>query len=169
MTAPDRTDQSLIALRKILRSTELYGRDLARRAGVTPVQIRVLQIVAEQGEVTPKTIARRMGVSQPTMTSLIDRLAAKSLVERHPSQVDRRQTNVVLTPQGRAAVELGSDALQQRYVTQFEALEDWEQAMIVAALERVAAMLDASEMQAAPVLDMGELGGHAGDGGDGAG
>ena len=45
----DRTDESLIALRRILRATEIYGRDLARDAGLTAVQLRVLQIVAEKG------------------------------------------------------------------------------------------------------------------------
>ncbi|MFA5538986.1 MAG: helix-turn-helix domain-containing protein, partial [Gemmobacter sp.] len=66
----DRTDESLIALRRILRSTELYGRKLAKAAGLTAAQVRVLQIVAEEGESTPKAIAARMGVSQPTMSSL---------------------------------------------------------------------------------------------------
>lgn len=154
----DRTDQSLIAIRRILRSTELYGRELARRAGVTPVQIRVLQIVAETGSATPKAIAKRMGVSQPTMTSLVNRLAAKKLVEKHPSEVDRRQTDIVITELGQGAVDQAPDALQQRYVQQFESLDDWEQAMIVATLERVAAMLDASDIDASPVLDIGELG-----------
>ncbi|MFN0263159.1 MarR family winged helix-turn-helix transcriptional regulator [Tepidamorphus sp. 3E244] len=154
----DRTDQSLVAIRRILRSTELYGREIAKRAGVTPVQIRVLQIVAENGSATPKEISKRMGVSQPTMTSLIDRLASKSLVERHQSEVDRRQTDIVLTDDGQAAVDQAPDALQQRYVQQFESLDDWEQAMIVATLERVASMLDATSIDASPVLDIGELG-----------
>ena len=30
---PDRVDESLIALRRILRATELYARDLAQAAG----------------------------------------------------------------------------------------------------------------------------------------
>ncbi len=67
----DRTDTSLIALRRILRATELYGRDLARDAGLTAVQLRVLQIVAEKGHSTPTEIATRMGVSQATVAVLV--------------------------------------------------------------------------------------------------
>ena len=156
----DRTDQSLIAIRRILRSTELYGRALARAAGLTAAQVRVLQIVAEKGHATPKEVAKRMGVSQPTMTSLLDRLEKKRLVERHPSRVDRRQTDVVITADGTLAVERAPDALQQRYVKQFEAMEEWEQAMFVSVLERVAGMLDASHIDASPVLDIGDLGGR---------
>ncbi|MFP4328568.1 MAG: MarR family winged helix-turn-helix transcriptional regulator [Paracoccaceae bacterium] len=153
----DRTDTSLIALRRILRATELYGRDLARTHGLTPVQIRVLQIVSAHGSVTPKQISAQMGVSQATISTLIDRLVAKAMVRRERSETDRRQTNIVLTEEGRDVIERAPDPLQQQYVQAFEALDDWEQAMIVAALERVAAMLNASELDASPVLDAGEI------------
>ena len=49
------------------------------------------------------------------------------------------------------------DALQQRYVRAFGRLADWEQAQLVSSLERVADMLDAKGMDAAPVLTTGEL------------
>ncbi|MFP4043212.1 MAG: MarR family winged helix-turn-helix transcriptional regulator [Rhodosalinus sp.] len=153
----DRTDQSLIALRRILRATELYGRELARTAGLTPVQIRVLQVVAMRDGVTPKEISAQMGVSQATISTLLDRLEAKRMLRRERSSRDRRQTNVVLTEAGRDAVNRAPDALQQQYVRAFESLEDWEQAMIVAALERVASMLNAADLDAAPVLDHGEI------------
>lgn len=157
----DRTDISLIALRRILRATELYGRRLAKEAGMTAVQFRVLQIIAENGHATPTAIANRMGVTQATMTALINKLVDKALVERKRSETDRRQTNVFITPKGMETVDDAPDPLQQRYVKNFEALDDWEQAMIVAALERVAAMLDADEIDASPVLDLGEFGkGH---------
>ncbi len=154
----DRTDMSLIALRRILRATELYGRDLARAAGLTAVQVRVLQVIAETGRTTPTAIANRMGVSQATISALIDRLEAKGLVRRTRSDTDRRQTNLTLTEEGTEALSRAPDALQQRYVKRFEALPDWEQSMIVAALERVSALLDADQMDASPVLDPGEIG-----------
>ncbi|WP_233495395.1 MarR family winged helix-turn-helix transcriptional regulator [Rhodosalinus halophilus] len=153
----DRTDQSLIALRRILRATELYGRELARTAGLTPVQIRVLQVVAMRDGVTPKEISSQMGVSQATISTLLDRLSSKGMLRRERSKTDRRQTNVVLTEAGHDAVNRAPDALQQQYVRAFESLEDWEQAMIVAALERVASMLNAADLDAAPVLDHGEI------------
>ncbi|RBI86679.1 MarR family transcriptional regulator [Rhodosalinus halophilus] len=159
ITGPDldRTDQSLIALRRILRATELYGRELARTAGLTPVQIRVLQVVAMRDGVTPKEISSQMGVSQATISTLLDRLSSKGMLRRERSKTDRRQTNVVLTEAGHDAVNRAPDALQQQYVRAFESLEDWEQAMIVAALERVASMLNAADLDAAPVLDHGEI------------
>ncbi|GKY89173.1 MarR family winged helix-turn-helix transcriptional regulator [Sinisalibacter aestuarii] len=158
-TTPDRTDDSLIALRRILRATELYERKLARSAGLTPPKLRVLQILAARpdGSATPKALAVQMGVAQATVTALVDKLEADRLVSRLRSETDRRQTNVAITGAGRDALGQAPDALQQRFVRAFEGLADWEQAQLVSSLERVAAMLDAEEMDASPVLAVGDL------------
>ncbi len=156
----DRTDKSLIALRRILRATELYGRRLAKEAGLTAVQLRVLQIVAESDRSTPKDLSDRMGVTQATITALINKLERKGLLTRQRSETDRRQTNLLVTPEGHAKVDDAPDPLQQRYVQQFESMEDWEQAMMVSVLERLAGMLDAEEIDASPVLTVGELSIH---------
>ncbi|APE44472.1 MarR family transcriptional regulator [Sulfitobacter alexandrii] len=153
----NRIDESLIALRRILRATEIYGRDLAQAAGVTPAQLRVLQIVEERVDPTPKALATQMGVSQATVTSLVDKLVARGMAQRHASERDRRQSNIVLTERGRRTLEEAPDALQQRYARKFAELADWEQAQLVASLERVADMFDARGLDASPVLATGAL------------
>jgi hypothetical protein len=64
---------------------------------------------------------------------------------------------IELTNTGKAALENSPDLLQHRFVKGFDNLEDWEQSMIIAALERVSALLDAGKVDAAPVLDVGDL------------
>ncbi|MCE8507983.1 MarR family transcriptional regulator [Ruegeria pomeroyi] len=154
----NRIDSSLIALRRILRATDMFGRELAQSAGLTAVQLRVLQVVGETGQSTATAISNRMRVSQATVTALVDKLVARDMVRREKSRSDRRQTDILITDLGRQALATAPDPLQQRYVSRFLAMQDWEQAMLVAALERVAAMLDAEDMDAAPVLDSGEIG-----------
>ena len=95
--------------------------------------------------------------SQATVTALVDKLERQGLVTREKSLIDGRQKNIVITPAGRQTIETAPDPLQQRYVRKFCALQDWEQAMLVASLERVAALLDAEDMDAAPVLASGDL------------
>lgn len=153
----ERAQSSLIALRRILRVTEMNERLLARRSGVTTPQLIVMQIVAESGEATPKTIARRAGVGQATATALIDKLEARGFAQRERGSTDRRQVFVSLTDAGRAALAASPDPLHARFVTRFSALPDWEQAMLVAALERTAALLDASGIDASPVLHAGAI------------
>ncbi|MDK3074589.1 MarR family transcriptional regulator [Sedimentitalea sp. JM2-8] len=153
----DRIDSCLIALRRILRATEIYGRELAQAAGLTAVQFRVLQVVSERADCTAKDISRQMGISQATVTSLVDKLVGQGMVSRQKSDTDRRQTHIVMTGQGRDAVAAAPDALQQQFARRFEALSDWEQSMLVASLERVAAMLGAEALDASPVLDLGDI------------
>jgi len=153
----DRIDTSLVALRRILRATELFGREVKQSAGVTPAQFRVLQIIGETGQATATAISSRMRVTQATVTSLVDKLVKHGMVNREKSETDRRQINILITDRGRDTISRAPDALQQRYVRKFEALEDWEQAQLVASLERVAAMLDADDIDASPVLDTGDL------------
>ncbi len=160
LTGMDRTDDSLIALRRILRATELFGKELAQAAGLSPVQFRVLQLVAEKGLTTPKALSVQMGVTQGTVTALLDRLQRQEMVSRERSDVDRRQMNIAVTDKGRQTLADAPDPLQQRYVRKFEALSDWEQAQLIASLERVASMLDAEDLDASPVLDVGELKGR---------
>lgn len=153
----DKTDQSLVALRRILLATELYERLLARKVGLSGAQLRVLQIVAEKGGVTPTVIATRMGVTQATITGLVHRLEDLGMVERERSEKDRRQTLLMITAAGQEAVDNAPDPLQQSYVQRFEALPDWEQSMIVAALERVTTLLNADDIDASPVLTTAQL------------
>ncbi len=157
VAAMERIDVCLIALRRILRATELHGKELAQAAGMTPVQLRVVQIVAETGTSTGGAIARRMHVAPATITAMIDKLERAGHVARQRSDADRRQTIIALTDRGRDALKRAPDALQQRFAAEFEALADWEQAMIVAVLERVATMLDAGDTERGAVLYPGDL------------
>ena len=157
----DRIDTSLIALRRILRATELFGRELAKSVGLTAPQFRALQIVAENGHCTATAISQQMRITQATVTSLVDKLVRQDMVVRERSQTDRRQTNIVITEKGRQAITEAPDPLQQKFVRKFSALPDWEQASLISALERVAAMLDADDIDAAPVLDTGEIRGNS--------
>lgn len=162
MTQPapyPRTDDALIALRRILRATEQYERELAQSARLTPAKLRVLQILAaaEGQRATPTALAGRMGVSQATVTALVDQLNKLGLTSRERSVTDRRQLHVILTEAGAQALQDAPDALQQHFVKGFQSMQDWEQSMLVAALERVAAMLNAQGIDASPVLTLGEI------------
>jgi len=147
----------LIALRRILRATELHAKELAQSAGLTPVQLRVVQILAEAGTTTGGAIARQMHVAPATITAMIDKLERSGHVSRERGQTDRRQTFIVLTDKGHEALHRAPDALQQRFAGEFEALADWEQAMVVAVMERVATMLDAGDTDRGAVLYPGDF------------
>jgi len=153
----DRTQSSLIALRRILRATELNARTVARATGLTTPQLIVLEIVASSPRAQPKDIAAKAGVGQATAASLVDKLEARGLVERTRGEHDRRLVWVTATEEGRRVLESAPDPLQHVFSQQFSKLPDWEQAMIVAALEKIGAILNAGAIDASPLLDVGPV------------
>lgn len=153
----DRSNTALVALRRILRVTELNARKLAQESELTTSQLLVLQHVSQRGSALPSEVARAVALKQATVTVVVNKLEDAGLVTRKRDTDDRRRVWIELTDAGRAALESSPDLLQHRFVKGFDSLEGWEQSMIIAALERVSALLDAEKVDAAPVLDVGDL------------
>lgn len=152
-----RVTSALIAIRRIVRAAEFAARDLSKVAGLTPSQMVVLQLIDRDGELSAGALAEAARLSQATVTALLDKLEDKGLVVRRRSAEDRRRVAVALTDEGRRVLVTTPDVLQNRFAARFEELESWEQAAMVAALERVAALLDANGIDASPILDVGSL------------
>lgn len=153
----ERSEDALIALRQIQRRTEQASKKLAAQAGLTPSQLQVMQILAERGEISAGEVSNLTQLKHATITSLVDKLVARGLMARRRSETDRRRVWLMLLPDGQAAITSAPDLLQETFQVRFQTLPDWHQAMLVSALERVAAILDASDIDAAPVLDVGEI------------
>lgn len=153
----NRSEDALIALRQIQRKTELASRRLAQMAGLTPSQLVVMQILKENGETTAGTLSQLTQLKHATITSLADKLVGRGYVTRRKSESDKRKVWLILTGEGRQALIDAPDLLQQTFETRFDGLPDWHQSMLVSALERVSALLDAEDIDAAPVLDVGAL------------
>ena len=153
----DRIDEILVALRRVIRATDLHSKHLAKTTGLTAPQMLLLQTIRDKGEVTIGEIAQEMSLSQATVTSILDRLEKKDLVYRERSKEDKRKVHAYLTPE---AAELLIDAplpLQEHLTKQFNDLPDWEQTMIISSLQRVAHMMDAQHIDASPLLDIGNI------------
>ena len=151
-------DHALIALRQILRATEISSRALAKQCGLTPSQLILMEMIAKSGIETPSVLAKEISLSQATVTALLDKLECRGFLKRTRDEIDKRRVTVVLTEQGAAILENAPSILQQRFERGFEKLEGWEQSFLVAGLERTVALLDAEELDAAPVLDVGSIG-----------
>jgi len=154
----NRIEEVLIALRRVIRATDLHSRQLAKTTGLTAPQILLLQTIRNQGQVSIRELANDMSLSQATVTTILDRLENKALVYRERSAADRRKVHVYLTESGQTALKDAPIPLQDQFANQFNELQQWEQTMIISSLQRIAGMMDASSLDASPVLDIGNLG-----------
>jgi DNA-binding MarR family transcriptional regulator len=146
-------DQVLVSLRQIIRAIDLHSKHLERESGLTGPQLLVMQLIGSSGEITAGVIARKVSLSQATVTSIIDRLERKGLLRRERSTDDKRKVMVSLTEQGGKALEKAPTLMQESFINAFNRLEDGEQALILSSLQRVASMMNASDLDAAPLLD----------------
>ena len=153
----ERLEPALIALRQILRATEISSRALAKDCGLTPSQLILMQITEDTENPTPSFLAKKASLSQATVTALIDKLEKRQFVRRRRDDGDKRRVYVELTEQGSRTLREAPDSLQTRFEKGFAKLEPWEQSFLVAALERTTGLLDAEDLDAAPVLDVGAI------------
>lgn len=151
------TNPALRAIRRILRATDRSGGKLYAATGLTTSQFLVLQEVDRRGEVTPSAVAAALQFSQATITNIADRLVGLGLLTRQRNERDKRQVIMATTESGRAALARAPDLLQERFRDRFEGLQNWEQAMLLAALERVCVLLDATDIDAAPLIETGAI------------
>ncbi|MGE0230855.1 MAG: MarR family winged helix-turn-helix transcriptional regulator [Flavobacteriaceae bacterium] len=153
----ERTRSVLRAIRQILRATEANSKTLLRATGLTPSQLVILRMLEENGQMSAGQIAYRLGITQATTTGILHKLEARGLLARRKGEHDRRQVWLSLTETARALIASTPAGVHERFQQRFGELEDWEQAMLIASLERIAAMLGAGDLDVAPLFDAAAL------------
>lgn len=150
-------EELLIALRKIIRAIDMHSRKLNKDVGLTGPQLMILQNVGKNDGVMVREIADTINLSSATVTSVLDRMEARGLVKRVRSTIDKRKVGVYLTDKGELALSTAPLPLQANFTNKFNELEEWEQSQMVATLQRLASMMNAQNVDAAPVLEVGNL------------
>jgi DNA-binding MarR family transcriptional regulator len=75
-----------------------------------------------------------MAISPPTVTSVVDGLVSRGLVERRPDPSDRRRLRLLLTPAGEGAVSQADAAVEARMAGLLGRLADDRASAALAAL-----------------------------------
>jgi len=153
----DRSNAALIALRRIIRATDFSAKNLARATELTTSQLLVLQLLETEIELTVGYLARQTNLSQATVTTIVDRLEARSLVKRKKGEEDKRKVFVIIAAGGRDILDHAPKLLQATFRENFSRLAEWEQTYVLSALERVAHLMNAGFLDASPVLDIGAV------------
>ena len=151
----DKIDQVLISLRRVIRATDIRSKHLVKTAGLTTPQLLLLRSIQKKNQVTIGELAHDINLSQATVTTILDRLEKRELIYRERSVQDKRKVHAYLTKKGISILKNAPTLLQENFIEQFRNLQEWEQTMIIASLERIAHMMDAVHIDASPLLDTG--------------
>lgn len=151
-------DQVVAALRRIARAIDLHSRDLLQQCGLTAPQLLTMRALSHSGPNAVGALAAAVSVSQATMTGILDRLEMRGLVARERGHDDRRNTVVSLTAAGQEFLQTAPSTLQDRFRAELAKLATWEQTAMIATLQRIALMMGADSLTAAPILVSGAEG-----------
>jgi long-chain acyl-CoA synthetase len=119
-------------------------------ADLSVPQYRILGML-DAGPAMPSALADRLAVRPPSVTSVVDGLVTRGLVDRHPAADDRRRVAHTLTDDGRLALAAADRAVDTRLRQLASALDDpaderaaldglglWQRAMLASLATRAA-------------------------------
>ena len=147
--------QILRAIRRILRRTSEHSRNVGKHGGVSVPQMLCLKTISEfseNTEVTVAMIAQAVQLSAPTVSRILDRLEKSGYITRQRSNTDRRKVFVSMTENGWKRAENLPTPLHEQFLQRLDMLDHVERLGLLKALERIVELMDAEELDAAPML-----------------
>lgn len=148
----DFADAILSAIRRVVRAIDLDSKQMVRQYSVTGPQLVTLRSIARLGPISVTALARSINLSQPTVTGILFRLDQQGLIKRERNSADRRAVTSTITTEGLRVLQHTPALLEDRFRRELSRLEEWEQTQTLATLQRIAAMMEAHDIPADPIL-----------------
>lgn len=111
----------------------------ARLAGrnVTAAEWVVLRTLYDVEEMTPGSVASRLGMTRGAISKLVDRLERKALLTRALSESDRRSQRLTLSEKGRALVPQLAALADQNDAEFFDQLQSEDRAALIRIMKAI--------------------------------
>jgi len=108
---------------------------------ITTQQVITIMTLSEKGTSKICMLSKRMGVSPPTTTGLVDRLERSGYVSRVRDVQDRRNVFVKLTKKGNKFVEKFKKTIQRRWMKVLAHLTEKERKEYISILKKISSAL----------------------------
>jgi DNA-binding MarR family transcriptional regulator len=106
-----------------------------RAADLSVPQFRTLAFLDRQAGASLAQVAEHIGLTPPSMSSLIEGLVERKLVLRNTHATDRRRVTLMLTARGRSALEAAHGATQAALAEKLAALSAQDRIVVVQAMQ----------------------------------
>ena len=138
MSEHDDQDSLAEVFWRVARRLRHQARDALAPWGVSPSQLRALEVLLRHGPVRSGELAEHLRIAPRSATEVVDALVERGLVERRPDPADRRATQVAPTAAG---TELGGAVRAARAAETdrlFATLDEADRAELARLLRRLA-------------------------------
>jgi DNA-binding MarR family transcriptional regulator len=92
--------RTLRSLAECYQAFETYSGSHVRSLGLTPAQFDILATLGNTPGMTCRQLGEKTLITKGTLTGVLDRMEARGIIRRGPSDADRRQVFVSLTAAG---------------------------------------------------------------------
>ncbi len=104
---------------------------------ITAVQYSLLTALFEHGQMDQNTVALEIGLERSSVAEVLPRLEDRGLIERSPSERDKRVKLVKLSRKGRSLVQRMDAAVRRAHARTIEALPEAERDLFMLQLVRL--------------------------------
>ena len=124
----------------------MHSKKLEKSFGLTGPQLMVVKELSREPEgVVAGDLAKRVSLSQATVTTIIDRLEHKGIVTRVRSSVDKRRVYFQVTEKASEYLVGNPSLIQENFIVNFNRLADWEQMLLLSSIQRIAYMIHVAD------------------------
>ncbi len=121
---------------------------------LTPPQVHALLWLGRDGALTMGELARRLGVTEKTVTGVVDRLEREGHVQRERITLDRRVVHCRLTPEGQQTYQQLDRSLHEAMGQVLELLDPSDRTALFRIIEKLVRRLETpAEDPLAPVRE----------------
>lgn len=106
-------------------------------SNITRRHFAILGTLDRVGVLPVSEIGKRLLISRPQMTYLVDKLIGLGMVERLPDKNDRRITNLTLTSKGKTVLEENRQSLRHNMIQKLSRLKKEELEELSASLRKI--------------------------------
>jgi DNA-binding MarR family transcriptional regulator len=110
---------------------------LDENLGISHHHFAVLGMLSRSGDLAVSEIAKRLWISKPQMTAVIDKLVTLKLVARKPDEGDRRVIYITLNPAGQKVLDHGRLTMQSVISQKLVDLEPEDLETLAVALKNI--------------------------------
>jgi DNA-binding MarR family transcriptional regulator len=116
----------------------MYSHAVEQPLGLHRLEFSVLLLLQDNAGCTAAKLAKALGISPPNMALWLERLTGRGLVERVPSETDRRSLHLRLSRSGAALARKARKAVLAAEAEGLSALSEGERLILAELLHKMA-------------------------------
>ena len=139
------------SIRRLVRAVDLDSQKISKRYGLTEPQSAVLRNLFNIGPMSSADLSRKLYVTPPNITGIIDRLEKKRFVERIKKEGDRRVALITLTEAGQELSKTLPDPIMKKFIAELADLEPEHVQLLAIAMNQILNLIDTEEVEGEPL------------------